>query len=67
MIDNNPFLLFEIRGIDLINHYKIKNELEITYPFELKKRVNQTVLNEEVEILKSSFSQSFSQIHHLHL
>ena len=35
MIDNNPFVLFEIRGIDLINHYQIKQITEIEYPFSL--------------------------------
>ncbi len=35
MIDNNPFLLFELRKVNLINHYNIKKETKINYPFKL--------------------------------
>ncbi len=34
-IDKNPFLLFELRGVDLIAHYKIKKELIVPYPLQI--------------------------------
>lgn len=34
-IDKNPFILFGLRGLDLITHYNIKKELQIPYPLEL--------------------------------
>ena len=39
-IDKNPFLLFSLRGVDLIAHYKIKQELSVTYPFKVEYRDN---------------------------
>ncbi len=51
MIDNNPFILFEIRGVDLINHYNIKQITEIEYPFHLVYGEN-TPKNETVDIVK---------------
>jgi SNF2 family DNA or RNA helicase/uncharacterized Zn finger protein len=59
MIDNNPFLLFELRGVDLINHYNIKKETEINYPFELTEANNQEVENQEIEIVKFSNFKEF--------
>ncbi|SFP15423.1 SNF2-related protein [Hydrogenimonas thermophila] len=59
MIDNNPFLLFEIRGVELINHYKIENELDIAYPFELEESQGQTVVNEEIDIIKFNYFKEF--------
>jgi SNF2 family DNA or RNA helicase/uncharacterized Zn finger protein len=34
-IDKNPFILFSLRGLDLIEHYKIKEEIKSRYPIEL--------------------------------
>ena len=35
VIDKNPFLLFELRGVDLTAHYKIKQELIVPHPFQI--------------------------------
>lgn len=35
-IDKNPFILFSLRGLDLIKHFDIKKNLEIPYPIELE-------------------------------
>lgn len=35
-IDANPFLLFELRGLNLIKEFKIAKNLKIDYPFLLK-------------------------------
>lgn len=52
MIDNNPFLLFEIRGIDLIHHYHIKNEVEIAFPLQLAFKENEFPGNEAIEVVQ---------------
>ena len=35
-IDKNPFILFSLRGLNLIKHYNIKKDLEVPYPIEIK-------------------------------
>ncbi len=59
MIDNDPFLLFKIRGVDLVKHYKIKNEIEINYPFNLKFSQKDNSLNKEIEIIKFNDFREF--------
>ncbi len=52
MIDNNPFLLFEIRGIDMISHYHIKEEIDISYPLSLDFAQNESFENKDIELIK---------------
>jgi len=35
-IDKNPFILFSLRGLDLIKHYGIEKDLKISYPVEIE-------------------------------
>ena len=35
-IDKNPFILFSLRGLDLIKHYNIQKDLKIPYPVEIE-------------------------------
>lgn len=35
-IDKNPFILFSLRGLDIIQHYGIKKDLEIKYPLNIE-------------------------------
>ena len=34
-IDKNPFILFSLRGLDLVKHYGIQKDLRIPYPVEI--------------------------------
>ncbi|MBE0491297.1 MAG: DEAD/DEAH box helicase [Sulfurospirillum sp.] len=34
-IDKNPFILFSLRGLDLVEHFGIKKDLQISYPLVL--------------------------------
>jgi len=34
-IDKNPFILFSLRGLDLVKHYNIQKDLEIFYPIKI--------------------------------
>jgi len=34
-IDKNPFILLKLRGLDLVQHYNIEENLNISYPLEL--------------------------------
>lgn len=52
MIDNNPFLLFEIRGINLIDHYQIKKEIEIAFPLALSFKEDEPFSNEVIEVIQ---------------
>ena len=52
MIDNNPFILFEIRGIDLLKHYNIKKEIDIAYPIQIKLWKNEKYENKEIDLIK---------------
>ncbi len=49
VIDKNPFLLFELRGVDLVSHYKIKQELTIPYPFSISYLENVVEINPDIE------------------
>ena len=35
-IDKNPFILFSLRGLDLIKHYNIQKDLAIPYPIKIE-------------------------------
>ena len=35
-IDKNPFILFSLRGLDLIKHYNIQKDLTIPYPIKIE-------------------------------
>lgn len=52
MIDNNPFVLFEIRGIDIVRHYHIKKEIDIAFPIPLVLGQNESFKNREIELVK---------------
>ena len=41
-IDKNPFILFSLRGLDLIKHYNIQKDLEIPYPIKISYRKENT-------------------------
>lgn len=59
-IDKNPFILFELRGIDLISHYNIKSTLEVPYPLELDfSNTQQEISPEEILLLKQAQQTSF--------
>ncbi len=34
-IDKNPFILFSLRGLDLVKHYKIEKDLKVPYPLQI--------------------------------
>jgi len=53
-IDKNPFILLKLRGLDLISHYNIKDNLSISYPIKLEFIENSTIdikSNENIEQL----------------
>ncbi len=58
-MDKNPFILFSMRGFDLIEHYGIKNEISIEYLFPLISYKNQEISNEPLEIIKLGDSSNF--------
>ena len=41
-IDKNPFILFSLRGLDLIKQYNIEKDLVIPYPVNIKYLENET-------------------------
>ena len=43
-IDKNPFLLFALRGLDLIKHYNIQKDLEIPYPIKIEYKAKENAL-----------------------
>ena len=53
-IDKNPFLLFKLRGLDLIKHYNIKDDLKVSYPLELNftDTIDVKVSQNDISILK---------------
>jgi SNF2 family DNA or RNA helicase/uncharacterized Zn finger protein len=60
-IDKNPFILFKLRGLDLIEHYGIKEELQIPYPLDLNYTNNQDFqpLLNNISILKQTNQTNF--------
>jgi SNF2 family DNA or RNA helicase/uncharacterized Zn finger protein len=43
-IDKNPFILFSLRGLDLIKHYNIQKDLEISYPIKIDYKAKENAL-----------------------
>jgi len=60
-IDKNPFILLKLRGLDLIKHYNIKDDLKVVYPLELNytDNINVKLLQEDIQILKLENYSSF--------
>jgi SNF2 family DNA or RNA helicase len=58
-MDKNPFILFSLRGFDLVKHYNIKNEITITYPLELELYQEQEISSKPLEIIKLTDNSSF--------
>ena len=53
-IDKNPFILFSLRGLDLIKHYNIQKDLAVPYP------VNICYLEKDAQILPMDNSDEFT-------
>jgi len=58
-MDKNPFILFSLRGFDLIKHYGIESEINIEYPLVLTPYQEQEVSQEDLEIIKLKESSHF--------
>ena len=63
-IDKNPFILFSLRGLDLIKHYKIEKNLLIPYPVTIEYRQDhhkKTIIDEieEFPLLELQNQKSF--------
>lgn len=58
-MDKNPFILFSLRGFDLIQHYGIENEIHIEYPFALTPYHKQEVSSEPLEMIKLGDNSNF--------
>jgi len=61
-IDKDPFILFSLKGFDLINYYDIKNEIDIPYPLQLefvKKDEKIDIEGNSVDIIKLTPNKDF--------
>ena len=58
-MDKNPFILFSLRGFDLVQHYNISSEINIEYPLQLNPYKEEEISSEPLEILKLKDSSSF--------
>jgi len=60
-IDKNPFILFKLRGLDLVEHYNIKEDLKLPYPLTLTyaKDISQLILEDTISILKQTNHTNF--------
>jgi hypothetical protein len=58
-MDKNPFVLFSLRGFDLIKEYGIENEVTIEYPFELTPYQKEEPSSEPLEIIKLKDNSNF--------
>ena len=58
-MDKNPFILFSLRGFDLIEYYGIESEINIEYPLSLTPYEEQEVSSEPLEIIKLQDSSNF--------
>ncbi|NEW59846.1 hypothetical protein GSY74_01005, partial [Sulfurovum sp. bin170] len=58
-MDKNPFILFSLRGFDLVKHYNIESEIDIEYPLSLASWQDEEVSDEDMEIIKLSDSSGF--------
>jgi len=48
-IDKNPFLLFLLRGLNLVEHYNIQKDLEVPYPIKVEYKVEEEKTPLEIE------------------
>lgn len=53
-IDKNPFMLLKLRGLDLVKHYNIEEDLQVPYPLELKytENMDTQVSQDDIQIVK---------------
>jgi len=58
-MDKNPFILFSLRGFDLVKAYNIENEISITYPLTLISHTKEEVSRESFEMLKLNDNTGF--------
>ena len=58
-MDKNPFVLFSLRGFDLIKEYGIENEVTIEYPLELTPYQEEEPSSEPLEIIKLKDNSNF--------
>ncbi|HIP18118.1 MAG TPA: hypothetical protein EYG78_02145 [Sulfurovum sp.] len=58
-MDKNPFILFSLRGFDLIKEYGIESEINIEYPLSLTPCEEKEVSQEDLEIIKLSDNSTF--------
>ena len=58
-MDKNPFILFSLRGFDLVKEYGIESEIRIEYPLKLTPYQEQEVSSEPLEIIKLKDSSNF--------
>lgn len=58
-MDKNPFILFSLRGFDLIEHYDISSEVDIEYPLSLTPYQECEVSNKPFEIIKLNDNSHF--------
>ena len=54
-IDKNPFIIFSLRGLDLIKHYNIQKDLAIPYPLKIEHKTKKNTLI-QVENSDSDFT-----------
>ncbi len=60
-IDKNPFILFSLRGLNLIEHYGIKEDLTVVYPLKIEYLENKRTedISQEITLLKFDNFKSF--------
>ena len=59
-IDKNPFILFSLRGLDLVKHYAIEKDLKISYPIEIEHKKKKEVIEDGAfEMLQFSSHRDF--------
>ena len=61
-IDKDPFILFSLKGFDLIKYYDIKNEINVPYPLQLefiKQDEKIGIKDDDVDIIKLTLNRDF--------
>ena len=58
-MDKNPFILFSLRGFDLIEEYGIEEEVVAEYPLSLDTWRDEEISNEDPQIIKPGESMHF--------
>jgi len=58
-MDKNPFILFSLRGFDLIKHYEIESDIDIAYPLSLSLWQDEKIGEDAIEIVKLGDSSGF--------